>query len=986
MRSVSGQRRASGNVFNTFGALGLLQSRSMARAMARGLRACRVLESSGLFYGWRGRLLGLVLGGALLGLPAWCGAEEAADAADTADALWPENNEGGDAQGDVGQRRRVVLQIEQQGPDRAVPLLLRALRDGDGVVRARAAEVLGHVHAAAATGALLERFGDGEPMVRARAAEALGQIVPIRGWIDVPRELLDRVVPGLVRALGDTDHRVRRAAVLALGRSGDPAAVTAARSALVGRLEDESAAVRRAAVEALASLGGAAADDTGRGPGPRPAVALLGRLDDASREVRIATLVALGELGDPRVGPAVIRMLGDAAQEVRVAALAAIARLRLRGAVPALLARLEHPTELQIERVLLTLGALAAAGDPVAPRALVAELGRRGREVGAREALLAAGSAAVPALLDALATERGDRAELLAMLAMVLRRGPGGALVEEDGLSGAREASLASAEDSSEDPFVQADGSDGVRKSQADRLSPEIAARAAALLRSELERGEVPPAPVPAPVPALVIEGLAALGDRRAVPLLLSRLAAPTVLVMLRRCAAAALVGLADGRAAQVLLAASQDPDREVRLQVVTALGAFNPVEMSGTPEVVPRLGALLGDADAELAQAAARALGHARDVRAQPALLRALGATDRRVRRAAGDALVALAGRGDAAGSVQAVLAWLVSAPPYARADGLVALGGLLRHRPEARARTLLLSEAGGSDPALAESALTALGLARDPATVDPLVRMLDATAPERRRLVAQTIGAIGGAIGGAAARQALGQALGHATPAVRAEAAWALGKAGASEFLPALTALLGDKEAAVRTNAVAALDRLGVSVPALLLDDRDPFVRANAALAAPEAVIPGVVWLARHDPEPVVRGAALRRLGRGTLPVGMLRGAEQDPAPLVRALAHDLGGSRAATTASRTPGAGSEGGQGSSEGGSDPARDLRLYLTDEAGKTLANRAVRLLLSDGRTKATMSDAHGLVFETAAPTGGIRIWLAPASHEGQASR
>jgi HEAT repeat protein len=442
-------------------------------------------------------------------------------------------------------------------------------------------------------------------------------------------------------------------------------------------------------------------------------------------------------------------------------------------------------------------------------------------------------------------------------------------------------------------------------------------------------------------------------------------------------------VGLADGRATQALIAASQDPDREVRLRAVTALGALGPLGQAGASEAVPRLSTLLGDADTEVARAAAQALGRGGEVQVQPALLHALGAIDRRVRRAAGDALVELAGRGDALGSIQALLAWLSTAPPHARADGLVVLGGLLRHQPEAHARALLVSGAEGSDAALAESSLTALGLARDPAAVAPLVRMLDTTAPERRHLVVQALGEIGGP----AARQALVQALGHTTPAVRAEAAWALGKAGESGRLAALAALLADKDAAVRINAAAALARLGAPVPALPLDDRDPFVRANAALAAPEAALPGVAWLARHDPEPFVRAAALRRLGRGTLPAQVLRGAEQDPAPLVRVLARRLEGASTAAPApaSPAPGDGVEGRPEGSGGVSASARDLRFYLTDEDGKTLANRAVRLLLVDGLIKATMSDARGLVYETAAPAGESRLWWAPPSPEGQAS-
>jgi bilin biosynthesis protein len=54
-------------------------------------------------------------------------------------------------------------------------------------------------------------------------------------------------VPALIQALGDSDRDVRRAAAEALGKLGDPQAV----SPLIQALGDRSENVRRAAAEAL---------------------------------------------------------------------------------------------------------------------------------------------------------------------------------------------------------------------------------------------------------------------------------------------------------------------------------------------------------------------------------------------------------------------------------------------------------------------------------------------------------------------------------------------------------------------------------------------------------------------------------------------------------------------------------------------------------------------------------------------------------------
>ena len=94
-----------------------------------------------------------------------------------------------------------------------------------------------------------------------------------------------RAVETLERALGDGEHEVREAAVVALGKLPPRRSASAPRCALTGRLDDEAAGVRQRAAEVLGHMGEA-----------RAVVPLLSRLGDPTREVRIAALEALAAL------------------------------------------------------------------------------------------------------------------------------------------------------------------------------------------------------------------------------------------------------------------------------------------------------------------------------------------------------------------------------------------------------------------------------------------------------------------------------------------------------------------------------------------------------------------------------------------------------------------------------------------------------------------------------------------------------------------
>ena len=93
-------------------------------------------------------------------------------------------------------------------------------------------------------------------------------------------------VDTLERALGDGEHEVREAAVVA-SDSLPPQLGKRTAVALTGRLDDEAAGVRQRAAEVLGRMGEA-----------RAVVPLLARLADPTREVRVGGARRVG--GDRR--------------------------------------------------------------------------------------------------------------------------------------------------------------------------------------------------------------------------------------------------------------------------------------------------------------------------------------------------------------------------------------------------------------------------------------------------------------------------------------------------------------------------------------------------------------------------------------------------------------------------------------------------------------------------------------------------------------
>ena len=154
---------------------------------------------------------------------------------------------------------------------------------------------------------------DSTPL-RARAAEVSGHVVALAG--------------ALGAALDDASPRVRRAALAAMTVGAD--AMTPAVEQQVLRLleRDRWTFVREEAAHALSR----------RPPSPATDRALVATLEDAPKGVRVAALRALGRRGSVSAAGAIVG-LADAANEsvyVRTAAIRALSDLCHRGAVPLL--------------------------------------------------------------------------------------------------------------------------------------------------------------------------------------------------------------------------------------------------------------------------------------------------------------------------------------------------------------------------------------------------------------------------------------------------------------------------------------------------------------------------------------------------------------------------------------------------------------------------------------------------------------------------
>jgi cyclophilin family peptidyl-prolyl cis-trans isomerase/HEAT repeat protein len=181
----------------------------------------------------------------------------------------------------------------------------KALGDPDPTIVALAVEAIGKHGEPPLAHRIYPLLEHPSEMVRAEAALALfrSRFVPVRrGDAETPPELPDVAVAALIRAFDDESPEVRRAAVYAVSRYGQPRAV----GALVRMLGDSDAWVRTFAARAL-----------GRSEDPRAVPALLPAVGDDDAHVRYEAVTAVESLGAaPDLPPS---LAGDPSFHVRAA-------------------------------------------------------------------------------------------------------------------------------------------------------------------------------------------------------------------------------------------------------------------------------------------------------------------------------------------------------------------------------------------------------------------------------------------------------------------------------------------------------------------------------------------------------------------------------------------------------------------------------------------------------------------------------------------
>lgn len=159
--------------------------------------------------------------------------------------------------------------------------------------------------------ALAPMLADADPRVRKSAVVALGRMA------------CPEATDALCRALDDAVEGVRVLACQALGRVADPASVPA----LVARAHDPSVEVRAGVLWAFANVAahggprGGALDEAGRAALFTPVVVLAFDPDDG---VRADAAAVLGALRDPRATDALLVLLEDACPRVRANACASL--------------------------------------------------------------------------------------------------------------------------------------------------------------------------------------------------------------------------------------------------------------------------------------------------------------------------------------------------------------------------------------------------------------------------------------------------------------------------------------------------------------------------------------------------------------------------------------------------------------------------------------------------------------------------------------
>lgn len=210
--------------------------------------------------------------------------------------------------GNADKRHSAVSRLRELRNEKAVELLIAALRDSSGSIREKAAEGLGKIGDTRAVEPLIGLLGDSDYSVRNKAAIALGKIGD------------KRAVEPLITTLKDSHAFARVGAKEALGTIGDAKAV----EPLIAMLKEHKDS---GAAEALGRIGDKRAIEPlinlyTNSKSEGLSIHLYGR--DSESDARSATVAALGKIKDERVIDTLVAALEDESHYVRESAAGAL--------------------------------------------------------------------------------------------------------------------------------------------------------------------------------------------------------------------------------------------------------------------------------------------------------------------------------------------------------------------------------------------------------------------------------------------------------------------------------------------------------------------------------------------------------------------------------------------------------------------------------------------------------------------------------------
>jgi len=630
-------------------------------------------------------------------------------------------------------------------------------------------------------------------------------------------------VPLLLRALGDSDWRVRKTAVERLLSFGGDEVI----NGLVQRLSaEDNAGARNSAIEALVQIGVAAVDP------------LLPLLETRDPDVRKFSIDVLGDIRDVRAVPGLMQKLKDGDENVRVAAAESLGKIRDRRAVDALIGCLTTNDQSWLDYAAAE--ALGEIGDERALGPLLAALGRSSLREPVLESLGKIGNVqTLPPLINGLVDPlRIVREVSVVALAAVSRK----SLPADRGkISNAVRSGIADQAFPLLDELIDTSGGE-LQKAAVAVLGwtgrPSAVPKLLSLLRDE-EMEDV------------VVQALRHLGTE-AVPLLLDRLGDDNVLV--RRVVAMVLGEFGRREAESALLSLLDDENGHVRGAAAESLGRLR------SAIAVPPLLGLLEDEYENVQECAIRALAAIGNESVLDGLLKEFTSQEAGMRRN----IVRLLGRFGTERAMDALAFALKDEEPAVRKAVVIALDTI---RSSQASRPLLLAITD-DDAEVRMLAAEALGKSGGAEAADALISLLDDEDLWVRAAAARALGRLGAdrfgavlaghlkdasdifllalvdVVGSAAVREALDPLLaleGHPDPEVRKTVLHALSSYDWVRVRPVVLSRLSDSHWSVRKSATEILKQRRDSATDLLLEQ-----------------------LAAADPDMTVRQAARDALGR--------------------------------------------------------------------------------------------------------------------------